>query len=303
MPEPPGRSSSTYDIGFALAEPRAARRAFDRAAETFESASFVHDRARAILYERLEQLRIEPRLVVDLGCGPGPSTRELCERFPQSNVLASDWSFGMCRRVAQRCEPAMAVVADAAHLPFATASVDLVFANLMLPSCRPEVVFAEVARVLSPVGLFLFATLGPATLAEVREAWRQADSEIHVHAAFEAQMIGDWLARAGLTEPVVDVDRLSLRYSGLQRLHADLRAVGGTNTAAGRRRTLTGVRRWRRYVEALQRSAGAEGQIAITCELILGAAWGRPPRSQALGDEGGWHAVPVASIKRRSSLS
>ena len=52
-----------------------------------------------------------------------------------------------------------AAVADAAHLPFANGSFDLVTANMVLEHVEdPYVVFAEVARVLAPAGLFVFVT-------------------------------------------------------------------------------------------------------------------------------------------------
>ena len=296
MPE--GRASTTHDIGFALAEPLAARRSFDRATDTFDSASFVHDRAREILCERLGLLSRAPQVILDLGCGTGASARALSARFPGSTVVALDSSANMCARTQSKAD-AKPIVADAAHVPLATGCIDLVFANLVLPSCRPEIVFAEVERVLAPGGLFLFATLGPATLQELRDAWRQVDSAIHVHVSFEPQMIGDWLARAGLAEPVVDVDRVTLSYRDVAQIHADLRASGGRNVAGGRRRTLTGARRFAGYAKALAATA-VDGRIRVTCELILGAAWGRARSERARREPREAFAVPVASIKRRS---
>ena len=46
----------------------------------------------------------------------------------------------------------------------------------MLPWCEDiDAVFAEVARILKPRGLFTFTTFGPDTLVELRTAWRAAD--------------------------------------------------------------------------------------------------------------------------------
>ena len=63
------------------------------------------------------------------------------------------------------------IVADARHLPLSAGSIDLVFSNLMLQWCNePDQVFAEAGRVLRPNGLFIFTTLGPDTLKELRLA-------------------------------------------------------------------------------------------------------------------------------------
>jgi malonyl-CoA O-methyltransferase len=97
---------------------------------------------------------------------------------------------------------------------------------------------------------------------------------------------------AGLAEPVLDVDHLAVTYADLAGLVRDLRAAGAINVAGGRRRSLTGPKRWHRFAAGL---APAAGRLAITVELILGQAWGRGPRSGR-----GEILVPIDRIKRRS---
>ena len=172
-------------------------------------------------------------------------------------------------------QQASVLVADAQRLPVASHSVDLIFANLLLPWCDLAAVFAETARVLAPNGLFMFSSLGPATLQQVRRAWYRIDEAAHVHGFIGPQDVGDLLARAGLYEPVVDVDRIEVTYAAAAALHADLRATGSKNVAGGRRRSLTGARRWRAYEAALE-DARRDGRLSITCELIFGQAWAPP---------------------------
>lgn len=276
----------------------AAQRAFERASGTFAAACPVHDEARQRLLERLPWMRIEPRTAVDLGCALGAGARALSEIYPAAHVIGADNSPAMLAAAAAAASSSIDyVLADAEQLELADASVDLVFANMLLPWCRPDAVFKEVARVLTRSGLFMFATLGPDTLQEVRRAWATADDCIHVHGFYDMHDLGDLVASQGLLEPVMDVDRIEVTYPDVPALVADLRACGAINTAAGRRRTLTGPRRWAAFERALL-AKRRSGRICLTVELILGQAWGSgTPRP--LQSDGREFSVPVDRIPRR----
>ncbi len=287
----------SMDLSFALPEAAAARRAFDRAAQTFEAACFVHDEARERLLERLDFLRLEPQTIVDIGCATGRGAAALAARYPAARVLAIDSSRRMCR-VAARNPGVEVVHAEAQRLPLRARSVHLLFANLVMPWCRPEALFAEAARVLAPDGLLLFATLGPDTLAEVRRAFAGVDDRIHVHALYDMHDLGDLAMAAGLAEPVLDVDRLAVTYADTQALVADLRGVGAVNVAGGRRRGLTGRARWRHFEARLNPPEG--GRFGVTAEIILGQGWGRGQPARPARSGATEIAVPVTSIRRPS---
>jgi malonyl-CoA O-methyltransferase len=279
------------------------RRQFDRAAPSFASASFIHDEARRRLLERLEAFRIEPRLCVDVGAAHGEGGAALKRRFPDARVVALDSSLQMLRR--GRRDADLCVQGDANRLPFADGSVDVLFANLVLPWMQPEGFFAEARRTLSADGVVLFSTLGPDTLGEIRRAWFSADDAIHVHAFWDVQTLGDLAVRAGLEEPVLDVDRIRVTYTGLSGLIRDLRACGATNLAAGRRPGLTGRGRWQRFVEALwhDQGEGEHERLGVTVELIFGQAFGSRAATaggRAMGpDAGNEISVPIERLGRR----
>ncbi len=198
---------------------REAHRRFDRAAETFDSADFVHAETRRGLLTRLEPMTVSAATIVDLGSATGASAQALRRRFRRATVIALDVSLPMLERSARRgawLSKRPAVQADAARLPLADQSIDLVFSNLLLPwISERDRVFAEVARVLRREGLFLFSTLGPDSLMELRH---EPFADMHD--------VGDALVRAGLRDPVLDVDRLTINYRDEQSLERDLEAVG-----------------------------------------------------------------------------
>jgi malonyl-CoA O-methyltransferase len=283
----------------ALPELKAARAKFDGAARSFTSASFLHDEARRRLLERLVAFRIGEGCFVDLGAGLGYGAAALSRMYPSARVLALDASLPMLGQATPG--PYTRLGGELERLPLRDHSVELLFANLVLPWTRPEALFAEARRVLAPSGVLVFSTLGPDTLQELRRAWLRTDEAVHVHAFWDMQTLGDLAVRAGLEEPVLDVDRIRVSYSSLSGAIRDLRACGATNSAGGRRRGLTGRGRWQHFVEALWRDQGAgeQGRLQLTVELIFGQAFGS--RAQSRIESGGEVLVPVESLGRRGT--
>jgi malonyl-CoA O-methyltransferase len=248
------------------------RRRFDAAAATFDDAAVLHAEARSRMLERLALFKLDPERVLDVGAATGAGSAALAALYPQAQIIAVDESLPMARRAATNAPGCIVCAGDAHELPIADHSVDLVFANLLLPWIEPHLVLAEFARVLRKDGLALFTSFGPDTLVELRRAWSTVDDHIHVHGFIDMHDLGDLAARAGLSEPVMDVDRLELRYSSLERLIADLRETGAVNSASGRPAGLTGRGRWQAFQKALQPRVGAD-QLAVTVELVFGQAW------------------------------
>jgi malonyl-CoA O-methyltransferase len=274
------------------------QRRFDRAATSFDDADFVHAVTREGLLTRLEPLIIEARRILDLGSATGATGRLLRKRYRGAQVVSLDASIGMARRaLAGRSwfSKASAVQADARRLPFANGAFDLVVANQLLPWLpEPDPAFAEVARVLRPGGVFAFATLGPDSLQELRRAWASVDDGQHVHRFADMHDIGDGLVRAGLADPVLDVDRLSVSYDDADRLFADLARAGCRNALAQRPRGMTGRRRFAAMRRALVDAAG-EKRVVLDLELVYGHCWGTGPRKDPAD-----FRIPASGIPRRT---
>ena len=286
------------NASLALPEKDASRAAFARAASTFGDACVVHDWARQQVLERLDVVRLIPATVADIGCAVGRGTAALARRYPLARRVAVDSSVAMLATGRQAAPEAAAawLAGDAERLPLKDGCIDLLLANLVLPWCSPAAFFAEARRVLRPDGLVTFATLGPDTLQEVRRAWLRADDVVHVHAAFDMHDLGDAAVAAGLAEPVLDVDRIEVAYRDVDALVADLRACGAVNTAPGRRKSLTGPRRWRTFADTLH-ARRIDDRFVVTIEVIFGQAWGRPARMART--PAGETVVPLAHVQRK----
>ena len=281
---------------------RAVRASFDRASATYDEAAVLQARVRAQLLERLDYVRLAPKTILDAGCGTGLAATPLLKRYPGSRLIALDVAPGMLGVARNRrhwWRRASVVCADAAAIPLADDSVDLIFSNLMLQWCNdPDEVFREFRRVLAPHGLMTFTTFGPDTLTELRAAWRAVDDRVHVNRFIDMHDIGDAMVRAGLAEPVMDVDHFCMTYPRVLDLMRDLKAIGAHNVTAGRGRGLTGRRRLDALAAAYEPHR-REGRLPATWEVVYGQAWGPAARARA-PTAAGEVSVPVNQIGRRS---
>jgi malonyl-CoA O-methyltransferase len=257
------------------------RMAFERASARYEAAAILQARVNEELLDRLDFFKFKPAIVLDLGAGTGRGAAGLKRRYRSALVVALDVAPGMLRE-ARRHQHLFRrferVCADAMRLPFADSSIDMAFSSLMLQWCDPlDSVFAEIRRVLRPEGFFSFSTFGPDTLKELRCAWAEVDGFNHVNQFTDMHDVGQALVRAGLTEPVLDVDRIELAYPDTLALMKDLKAIGAHNVTAGRPRGLMGRGRIARLQSAYA-SFERNGRLPATYEVIYGASWGAAGR-------------------------
>jgi len=255
-----------------LLDQKALRRYARRALRFDPKDNYLARRCGEELLDRLDLVSLEPDVILDLGCGAGAEAELLHKKYPNSLVLGLDRVLG---ESSTRTETGwLPCVADCAQLPLRDNSVDLIFANLILPWVDVPKTLLEPARVLKPAGLLVISTLGPDTLFELSEAW-DSDERPHVHGFQDMHNFGDALVQAGFTEPVMDAEPIGLTYSDVVSLVRDLRQLGGTNAHVERRRSLTGKHRWQGFVDRYKPLARDNGRIRATFELVYGVAWAR----------------------------
>jgi malonyl-CoA O-methyltransferase len=295
-----GPASRPPDAGARL-DNAGVRQSFHRASSRYEAAAVLQARVGDEVLERLDFFKLSPDVVVDLGAGTGRITGELKRRYRRASVVALDIAPGMLREARRHMKLFRRfdrVCGDVRQLPFVDARVDVAVSNLMLQWCDDlDTAFREVRRVLKPDGLFAFTTFGPDTLRELRNAWAAVDGFSHVNTFIDMHDIGDALVRAGFTEPVLDVERMTLTYPDVLSLMRDLKIIGAHNVTEGRRRGLTG-RGALRQVEAAYEASRRDGRIPATYEIVYGAAWGAAGKRAASVVDGEVRISPNA-IRRR----
>ena len=293
-------------------DPRGVRRAFGRAAATYDGAAVLQREVGARLAGRLDVVKLAPGTILDAGCGTGEAIGELSARYPSARVVALDAALPMLQQARTRSAhgrsllarmlgplgrggaPAPAFVcADGTALPLPGVCVDLVWSNLMLQWVNdlPRA-FAEFRRVLRVGGLLTFTTFGPDTLQELARAFARIDGHTHVSRFADMHDLGDMLVQAGFADPVMDRELITVTYPSPAALLAELKAIGATNQTRGRPRGLTGRSR-RAALEDVLRKLAQDGRIPATFEVVYGHAWkGEPKRTQ--------DGLPIVKVERRN---
>ena len=124
------------------------------------------------------------------------------------------------------------------------------------------------------------------SLNELREAFAHAESEIEggvsprVVPFADLRELGALLQRAGFALPVVDSDKLTVRYQSVVALMHDLRRMGATNILSERRRVPLKRATLARMAEIYARTfADADGRLRATFEVVWLLGWA-PHESQ-----------------------
>ncbi len=271
---------------------RAVRRAFGRAAATYDAAAVLQREVGARMATRLDVVKLAPATILDAGCGTGEAIGALCLRYPAARVVALDLALPMVAAARERVRGGRSLLqrllpwrrndgsatpgfacGDIGALPFGAAAFELVWSNLALQWINDlPGAFGELRRVLRVDGLLSFTTFGPDTLREIRAAFAAVDGHTHTNRFADMHDIGDMLVHAGFADPVIDMETITLTYGDARAMLQELKAIGATNATQGRGRGLMGKARLARVLVRLEALA-SEGRIPATFEVIYGHAW------------------------------
>lgn len=257
---------------------------FSKAAESYDAAAFLQQEVASRVFERMQYMRVNPGKILDVGCGTGACSRQLKKTFSKAKVFAVDIAPGMIAKAKKSQGLFNKInyqVADADQLPFDDNQFDVVFSNLTiqwLPDLKKT--FKELHRVLKPGGLLLFSTLGPDTLMELRQSWRQVDSGVHVNDFIDMHIVGDEVFNACFENTVMDRDVITLTYTTMVGLMRDLKAIGAHNLDSDRQKGLLGKDKFTQLKAEYDKYRWESGELPATYEVIYGHAWKRQGKPQ-----------------------
>ncbi|MDW7745069.1 methyltransferase domain-containing protein [Halomonas sp.] len=239
-------------------------RAFSRAAPRYAECAVAQ---RIMAEPLLSRLPARAGRVLDLGCGAGELTASLAGRFGRGcTVIGLDLAPGMLE-VARRThgDAARWLFGDAAALPLAEASQDLVVSNLAIQWCPDlDAVMAELRRVLRPGGRALVNTLGPGTLAEVGRAWSRPGRPAGLLAFRDAARHRQAARAAGFRRLDCRTRTMRFHYPDLAAVMASIKGIGAQTSRPGGRLTRADLARAARRYETQREPEG----LPVTYRLL-----------------------------------
>jgi len=163
--------------------------------------------------------------------------------------------------------------------------VDLVYACLSLHNePDPMAAIHAWAKCLRPHGVAIFSCWGPDTLKELRALYAKMGWTEPMHPLVDMHNWGDLLVQNGLSDPVMDMEYLTLTYDRVEVLMSDLRFLG-RNLNPTRPQTLR-TRAFRKaFFEALEdERIRLGGRLTLTFEIVYGHAFKGMPKLKMQGE-------------------
>lgn len=231
---------------------------------------------------RLDWMTLQPKVIVDAGCGTGELSARLQARYPSATVFAIDSSPEMIAHAKDTHGTPTYHCQAAETLPLADHSVDLLFANFLVPwHADVTLLLKEWRRVLREEGLLMLTALGPDTLKEGQGVWRDAV----LPRLADMHDVGDGLVQAGFIDPVLDVNHYTLIYKNPEKLVHELGASGMLASPAE---------------NALKTPPPTEeGRWPVTYEVIYAHAFVPALKEEISPSEDGMVRIPLAHLRQR----
>jgi malonyl-CoA O-methyltransferase len=251
------------------------------------ASPWLHEEVGRRMEERLQWIKRAPTAWADWGPVRGglEAHARVASRYPQAAVHVVEDEPARAavarERLAKPWWRRLGSGAATRFGPVPPGSVQMVWSNMQLhEAADPQALMRRWHEALEVDGFLMFSCLGPDTLRELRAAYAEAGWPPPGHAFTDMHDWGDMLVHGGFAEPVMDMERITLAFETPQRLLQELRELGA-NLHPSRFPALRG-RGWQRQLHALieQRLRGADGQLALTFEVIYGHALKPLPRAR-----------------------
>jgi len=245
------------------------RCALNRASTTIAQSSFLFDEIADRLIERLSMIRLQPNRILECGAQTGYLSQQLKQYYPKSDIIVVDYADQMLSQIA--VDDIFKSTGHYAALPFNKQTFDMVISSLALDRTNDlATVFRECRRVLKTNGLLIFSMCGVETLKELRGSF--IDCKEYLHRFPDMHDVGDLLLQSGFENPVMEMEKIVIRYKKLATFFKDLKNTGTGNVHQKKPSGLFGKNRWQHALKRYE-TLKVDNAYPVTFEIIYGHAW------------------------------
>lgn len=254
------------------------------------NVSFLQNIVAKKILEKTSVIKAEPSSILDLGLGSSVLADMLYKQYPNAKITSLNTA-----KIPQTSNNFKVIDADVAKMPFSDWSYSVIYSSLMLQEVSNfQSVFSEVKRVLAPGGYFIFSTLGPETLKEVRESWAMVDDFRHVNDFPPMQALADSLAQQGFIDVVVSTEKIVVRYDNVRTILKDLQEIGASNiTTLDKYQGLMTSSKLMKFCKKYEEFKLEDGSYPVTYELVYAICWAR----DKAGSDAKEHLVSVDHLR------
>lgn len=250
----------------------------NQAAKNVRGLEFIYTTIAKRMIDRLHYIKLNPVKILDIGSGLAIDAKLLHTKYPDSSIYKLDIALNMLKKLIKRPEILERVFwifkrsknqdlicADAIKLPLVANSFDIVWSNLTLPYITHiEAYLREIRRVLKIGGCFFLSGLGVDSLEELRRVGLNTYNFPDMH------MIGDILVKLGFSNPVMDMEYITLEYDDFKLLLEDVKVLGLGVMIENK----TVLKRQDYHdLETRFKQLTKNGKIPLTLEIFYAHAW------------------------------
>ncbi len=225
--------------------------AFSKAASSYEDNAKLQHKIRKSALSLTKSYFPKKAVVLDLGCGP----YTINEGGNDWKVIGADISYGMCREASKNNR--LVINASAEQLPLADESVDCVFSSLLLQwTEKPELVIAEILRVLKMSGTAIITTFVHGSLEELSAAFASVDSNQHISQFIESNQLLFKIAHIGGFTLKVSEKRYVESFDDMRSLMNSIKNIGAANKLSSRRKGMMTPAQFKKIENSYKKEKG-----------------------------------------------
>ncbi len=258
------------------------RKIFNRSAKSYDQFSILQNQVSDNLFDILRKIQLNPKLILDLGCGTGRNGIILRNTYKYATVVNYDFSENMLSQARYKqinlidtsivAKRSSFICGDIENLVFTKKIFDIVWSTNSLQWCNDlPITFKNIGSILKSDGLFIFTTFGPKTLYELRNITKEISGFKKTNDFTDVESIKNILINEGFSNPVIESKDICLKYNNIKNLFLELKSIGATSGLINKKNGLTGKSFLRKIEEGYENYKCKEKYCA-TYEVIYGYA-------------------------------